>query len=283
MRILVSLMKEFDSKLTLAFFAMAFLSVFALSAQAQDTQKVIQTVPNADYFGFDYRTVKDVALDQCSAACLADKQCKAFTYNQSAGWCFLKNGYGTLQSADGAVAGRIVVKTVRTPDSFNDLAELTFVRKALVRDAEALRSAFAAQRAKSGPNDLASRYNAAAVQNDFPNMRRLASAWVRADGLNFEAWSAFTDTFWRSRSNKWQEKRDYQSKAISGALESYRLAEGSDQKSSALDMLARTLVLSDRYRPALEAYKKSLLVLENPRVRAAYEALDADHGFRMLD
>lgn len=283
MRFLVSLMRRIDSKLALVLLAVVFLSVGGLSAHAQDTQRVIQTVPNADYFGFDYRTVKDVPLDQCSAVCLEDNQCKAFTYNQSAGWCFLKNGYGTLQSADGAVAGRIVVKTVRTPDTFNDLAELSFVRKALVRDAEALRSAFAAQSAKSGPDDIASRYSAAAVQNDFSNMRRLASAWVRADGLNFEAWRAFTDTFWRSRSNKWQEKRDYQSKAISGALESYRLAEGNEQKSNALDILARTLVLSDRYRPALEAYKKSLEVLETPRVRAAYEALDADHGFRMLD
>lgn len=283
MRFLVSLMGQSALKLALALLAIVFLGVPATTIYAQDTQRVIQTVPNADYFGFDYRTVKDVSVAQCSTECLSDNQCKAFTYNQSASWCFLKNGYGTLQSADGAIAGRIVVQTVRTPDSFNDLAELTFVRKGLVRNAETLRASFAAQSAKSNSDDIAARFNAAAAQNDFPNMRRLVSDWVRADGLNFEAWSVFTDTFWRSRSKQWKQKRDYQSKAISGALEAYRLAEGKQKIADALNLLARTLVLSDRYRPALEAYKQSLATFENQNVRVAYEALDADHGFRMLD
>lgn len=283
MRFLVSLMEQFAPKLALALIAVGALSFAAPSVHAQDTQKIIQTIPNADYFGFDYRTVKDVPLDACSAECLADSQCKAFTYNQSAGWCFLKNGYGTLQSTEGAIAGRIVVKTVRAPDSFNDVSKLIFLSKGVVRNAEALRTAFAAETAKSGTDDISARYNAAAAGNDFPTMRNMASAWVIADGLNFTAWRAFTDTYWRSRSNDWKEKRDYRSKAISGALEMYRLAEGREQISDALNFLARALVLSDRYRPALEAYKQSLSTLENPRVRAAYEALDADHGFRMLD
>lgn len=283
MRFLVSLKEQIAPKLALALLAAGGMLFEASPVFAQDTQKVIQTVPNADYFGFDYRTVKDVPLEQCSSECLADNQCKAFTYNQSVGWCFLKNGYGTLQSAEGAVAGRLVVKTVRAPDSFNDIAELTFISKGVVRNAEALRSALAAQAAKSGADDIAARYNAAAVRNDFPNMRNIASDWVIADGLNFEAWRALNDTYWRSRSNKWKQKRDYRSKAISGALEMYRLAEGNQQISDALNALARALVLSDRYRPALEAYKKSLATLENPKVRATYEALNADHGFRMLD
>ncbi|MEP0518921.1 MAG: alpha-2-macroglobulin family protein [Hyphomicrobiales bacterium] len=283
MRFLVSLMDQFFPKLVLALVTAGIASFDAPPLAAQETQKVIQTVPNADYFGFDYRTVKDVALDQCSAECLADSQCKAFTYNQSAGWCFLKDGFGTLQSADGAVAGRVVVKTARAADSFNDISDLTFVDKGVVRDVDALRAAFAAQTAKSGANELAARYSAASAENDFPNMRSMASAWVTADGLSFDAWRAFANTYWRSRSNKWQEKRDYQSKAISGALEMYRLAEGNRQISEALNALARALALSDRYRPALEAYKKSLATFESPRVRADYEALDADHGFRMLD
>lgn len=258
-------------------------SVFGTQAEAQETQRIVQTTENADYFGFDYRTVKDVSEKQCAQACISDQQCKAFTYNQAAGWCFLKDQSGELQSAEGAIAGRIVEKMVRAPDSFNNPAELPFLTKDLVRAQDALRASFAAINPRGDTDNLPGRFSAAALVNDFSSMRQLARIWVTVDPLNIAAWRAFADTYWRSRSKKWQETRDYRSFAISGALETYRLAQGDADKAAALDLLARALVLSDRYRPALESYKVSLGLAENPRVRTAYEALDAEHGFRMLD
>lgn len=267
-------------------FALAFsvsASFLGANAEAQETKRIVQTTENADYFGFDYRTVKDVSEKQCAQACVSDQQCKAFTYNEAAGWCFLKEASGELQSAEGAIAGRIVEKTVRAPDSFNNPAELQFLRKDLLRAQDALRSSFAANGARGDANNLQGRYSAAALIDDFSSMRELATSWVTADPLNIVAWRSFANTYWRSRSKKWQETRDYRSFAISGALETYRLGQGDADKASALDLLARTLILSDRYRPALEAYKLSLELAENPRVRASYEKLDTDHGFRMLD
>lgn len=283
MRFSVSLMGCFASRLTLALFALVFLAAGNLSASAQETKRSIQTVENADYFGFDYRTVKDVPLEQCSAACLADNQCQAYTYNEAAGWCFLKNGFGNLQRAEGATAGRVVVQTVRAPDSFNDISELAFINTGLRRDAESLRSALAVKSSKVSAASIAARFNAAALQNDFPNMRILAMDWVVADILNYDAWNAFTNTYWRSRSNNWKDKREFRSRAIAGALQTYRLAQGPDEIAASLEALARTLILSERYRPALEAYKQSLATQDNQIIRTAYEALDAEHGFRMLD
>lgn len=259
------------------------LSLFGANVAAQQTQRIVQTTENADYFGFDYRTVKDVTEKQCAQACVTDQQCKAFTFNQSANWCFLKDEAGELQSAEGAIAGRIVAKTVREPDSFNNPAELQFVTKDLVRALDALRSSFAANGIKGDVDNLPGRFSAAALVNDFPAMRRSATAWVTVDPLSLTAWQSYADTYWRSRSDKWQQTRDYRSFAISGALETYRLAQDDAEKAAALDLLARTLVLSDRYRPALEAYKMSLSLADEPFVRAAYEELDANHGFRMLD
>lgn len=283
MRFLVPLSAENASRIA---FALAF-SVMAVmpgaNAEAQQTQRIVQTTENADYFGFDYRTVKDVSEKQCAQACVADEQCKAFTYNQAAGWCFLKERSGELQSAAGAIAGRILERAVRAPDSFNNPSELPFLTKDLVRAQDALRASFAASGPRGDTENLPGRYSAAALLNDFSAMRPLATAWVTVDPLNLSAWRAFADTYWRSRSGKWQETRDYRSFAISGALETYRLAQDDTEKATALDLLARTLVLSDRYRPALESYKLSLSLSENPRVRAAYEELDASHGFRMLD
>lgn len=283
MRRLVPLSKRNVMRLL---FAVAFSlpsALYVANVEAQQTQRIVQTTENADYFGFDYRTVKDISEKQCAQACVADRQCRAFTFNQAAGWCFLKEQTGELQSAQGAIAGRIVEKTVRAPDTFNKLSELGFITKDLVRASEALRSSFETAGTQGDVDDLPGRYSAAARANDFPSMRRLATAWAKHDPDNLFAWRAFANTYWRSRSNKWQEKRDYRSFAISGALEAYRLAQGVSEKAAALDLLARTLALSDRFRPALEAYKMSLALVEDANVRQAYDAMDADHGFRMLD
>ena len=52
--------------------------------------------PDSDYPNFDYNTLKGVTLDGCKAACLADQKCRAFTFNQKAGWCFMKTDFGAL-------------------------------------------------------------------------------------------------------------------------------------------------------------------------------------------
>ena len=81
----------------------ALLAVAALSpVSAQDDRRLLIT-EGADYFGGDYDVRKDVDQEACEAACIGDAECKAFTYNPSARWCFLKNSVGELRSVGGAV------------------------------------------------------------------------------------------------------------------------------------------------------------------------------------
>ena len=62
--------------------ALCFLAL-AAPAQAQDPAvdpggaRIVLT-KDADYFGYDLRTLKDVSLDTCKQACLADSACGAF-------------------------------------------------------------------------------------------------------------------------------------------------------------------------------------------------------------
>ena len=256
---------------------------FAPDANAQEIERRVQTIENADYSGFDYRTDKNVTADACSQACIADGECKTFTYNIVASWCFLKNGFGTLESAEGAIAGRIFFKTVRVSDSFNDLDQLSFIRPELLRDLDAMRASFAVNTLQAEAENLPARYAEALRDSNLSLLRDLATAWVMTDPLNQEAWRAFAETFSRSRSSNWQDRRDYRSAAISGALEYYRLAQTNSEKADALATLARALTESERYRPALEAFKSSLEVEENATIRVAYETLNAKYGFRMLD
>ena len=57
---------------------------FAVANPSAAQDRKIVTIEDADFFGADYRTVKDVDIDGCKDACLADAQCKAFTFNTSA-------------------------------------------------------------------------------------------------------------------------------------------------------------------------------------------------------
>lgn len=55
----------------------------ASTALAAETRR-IETVDNADYYGFDLRAEKDVTLDECKSICLSDGDCRAFTFNTRA-------------------------------------------------------------------------------------------------------------------------------------------------------------------------------------------------------
>ncbi|MFW8646083.1 PAN/Apple domain-containing protein [Rhizobium beringeri] len=93
-----------------SFFAFATIafSTIAISfpAAAADTKRDIQTIKDADFFGFDLRTEQNVSLDQCKTSCIGDKSCKAFTYNPKVKWCFLKSDFKTMNAFPGAIAGK---------------------------------------------------------------------------------------------------------------------------------------------------------------------------------
>ena len=72
-------------------FAAAAMSM-GTAAQAQERQ-IIES-GRGDYFGFDLSTEKNLSLDQCKARCLGNPACRAFTYNTSARFCFLKTDFG---------------------------------------------------------------------------------------------------------------------------------------------------------------------------------------------
>ena len=89
------------------FFASLFLALTGPALAAENARTIV-TTQNSDYFGFDLRSEQNFSLDQCKSTCLADRSCRAFTYNSKARWCFLKSDYRTLNPFSGAVAGKVV-------------------------------------------------------------------------------------------------------------------------------------------------------------------------------
>ncbi|MEM7426355.1 MAG: PAN/Apple domain-containing protein, partial [Pseudomonadota bacterium] len=82
-----------------------FLFLSGLAAAQESARIALEQ--DADYFGFDLSTERNLSLDQCKARCLGNHACRAFTYNTSARFCFLKTDFGELRPFKGAVAGRV--------------------------------------------------------------------------------------------------------------------------------------------------------------------------------
>lgn len=73
------------------------------------------------------------------------------------------------------------------------------------------------------------------------------------------------------------------SKIIGAALKAYTMLGNPAQEAQALNIAASGFAKREMWRPALTAYKESLKLQEDPAIRAAYEQMRVDHGFRVSD
>ncbi|WP_421089091.1 alpha-2-macroglobulin family protein [Pseudochrobactrum sp. MP213Fo] len=253
--------------------------VFAQSAQSGTRQ--IELSQNGDYQGFDLRTQKDVSLDQCQDICLEDAQCRAFTYNVKAKWCFLKSDYRQLNAFEGAVAGKVV--DIAAKADIGAPAPLSFVPASVLDEARSYRNLLnnaaapdgaAAALLRNAQKTLASGNSAAAVI-DFAKI-------VPLDKDNNALWQGLSDATLAaagSDGSTWQLKRA----ATSSAVVAYQLSRTVADRAQALTNLAKALEIRENFRPAIDTYKASLALQSSAAVSSAYEELRARKGFRVLD
>jgi hypothetical protein len=264
------------SVLAILFFAVVH------AAGAVDARQVVTTA-DSDYFGFDLRSEQNVTLDQCKASCLGDSQCRAFTYNIKAKWCFLKSDFATMNPFVGAVAGK-VVRLSGDPDLGAPPA-LTFFPDWMATEAAAMRTKLTNGSVQTGSDGLAALTEAgdyafmtadprtavdrfttavATAPNDADLWLKLARAVLAVKGLNYS------------------ETASLKSDATSAAYNGYLLARTAPVRAEALATLAVGLDGRDLSRPALQAYEASLALANDAAVRAEYEDLKARKGFRII-
>lgn len=262
--------------------ALAFFAAPAGAQQGQAGGRIIVS-EDADYFGFDYRTVKEVDLDGCKRACLADSACRAFTYNIRAQWCFLKDGHGELRATPGAVAGRVVPAGEAT--AATKPMPLGFLPETMADDARALARDIARERPADGadPATLRERARAAGVSGD---ARAAAAAWrtaLSAAPDDAAAWTGLAAALLATAPADYSERYQLPARAGLAALNAYRQAATTGARADALFLLAAAFERQQVYRPALEAYKAGLTLKDSSAARAAFTRLRAAQGFRILD
>ncbi|MDM9624610.1 alpha-2-macroglobulin family protein [Rhizobium sp. S152] len=272
-----------------AFFAIAAVALSAIvassPASAAETKREIQTIKDADYFGFDLRTEQNLTLDQCKASCIGDKSCKAFTYNPKASWCFLKSDFKTMNAFPGAIAGKIVETSKQQEPDLGAAPRLTFLSGDVLqqaRDDKANLEATDDQRTEGADSLIANGRLDLTGGNVIDALKSFRGA-LALTPENGDLWletARVGDSFVKTDDNSGS---DIYAQAVLAALNGYELSRTTSGRADALAVLAAALEKNTNYRAALNAYKASLALVNSKGVQAAYLQLKSTQGFRITE
>ncbi|MCB1548508.1 MAG: alpha-2-macroglobulin, partial [Hyphomicrobiaceae bacterium] len=279
-------MLDVSRRLVAAVFAVFLVPVAAhlavVPAHAADKRVII--TDNADYSGFDLRTEKNVTLGACQNACLADGMCKAFTFNTKANWCFLKSDFAALVYTTGATAGRVVDVPELTPSIEQQrVAELNFLPKDYIDEARSYVGAVKERYPSQGTSYSALRAAGAAAMRA-ANYDEAALVYGRALALASEdglAWLDYARASLARSPSSYSDRDRANTDATAGALNGYLRVEATPARAVALALAGAGLAKREAWKSAIRTYRASLKLAEVASVRAEYEKVVAEHGFRI--
>lgn len=265
--------------------AMAFLTL-ALAGPLAAAERKIVTIPDADYFGGDYKTVKDVELKGCEAACIGDNQCQAFTYNTSARWCFLKNTQGEVQSFRGAIAGRIVTAATKTVNATAERkVDLAFIPKYTMDEAQ--RYALSLPRLTDTPSDSASvlrkRAGEALSAGRFEEAETDFAGLVTLDPADSAAWAGLASAQLGQNPDDWNRRSELRQNGTSSAINAYLTSQSEGGRLKALELVADAFTANENWKPVIKALRLALTLNASPALKERYDQVMAEHGFRIVN
>ncbi|WP_210215618.1 alpha-2-macroglobulin family protein [Mongoliimonas terrestris] len=239
---------------------------------------------NADYFGRDYQTLKEIAPEACEASCVADDQCRAFTYNVKARWCFLKAEFGDLRQTPGAISGRIVTGAVPTPElEAERLADLAFLDSGFVDAARRQVGQVEASNEEGSIDFLVARAENAAI-NGAPLL--VFSSYYGALKLapeRFDIWDALSSAAQSVQTNEWQLRQTAQETATSAAINAYLKSLDDGERVRALALLSDSFAARELWRPAIKAMRLAVSIGADDALTAQLDQLVAQYGFRVVE
>src|SRR5579864_4408033 len=165
-----------------------------------------------------------------------------------------------------------------------------FAREEMASDAvrltETLRIATAAIGAEvkgKTPKQLLSEAAKAVAGGDFAAAEKLAGAAITAAPKNPANWLAYAAVAAAADDAKANDRYELVTRGATAAYAAYQHSTKPDAQAAALAALADLLARHEQWRPALDALKASLDRRDSIDVRKTYEAMRAEHGFRILD
>ena len=155
-----------------------------------------------------------------------------------------------------------------------------------VRLTEALRiatAAIGAQVKDKAPDQLRKEAAAASAASNFDAAEKLAGAAITAVPKDPANWLAYAGVAIKADGAKANGRYQLVTRGATAAYAAYLRSTTPDAQAGALAMLADLLARHELWRPALDALRASLDRRDSIDVRKTYEAMRAEHGFRILD
>jgi alpha-2-macroglobulin len=123
----------------------------------------------------------------------------------------------------------------------------------------------------------------AAADSDFGDAEKLAGAAITAAPKDPANWLAYAGVAIKADGAKADDRYELVTRGATAAYAAYLRSTTPDAQAAALAVLADLLARHEQWRPALDALKASLERRDAIDVRKTYEAMRAEHGFRILD
>jgi alpha-2-macroglobulin len=114
---------------------------------------------------------------------------------------------------------------------------------------------------------------------------RILAQAVVADPNDAIAWQALANALLATtpEADKGSERYELPMNGGASAWIAYTRSTNDAQKATALATLHEAFKRRNQWRPAIETLKFSLALIADPKIRVAYDALVAEHGFRVVD
>jgi uncharacterized protein YfaS (alpha-2-macroglobulin family) len=125
--------------------------------------------------------------------------------------------------------------------------------------------------------------DAAITQGNNRNAAQVVEQMLALNPNDQATWQRLADLLLIAEPFNSQDGYDLPFKALGASVRAYQLSTTIDEKAPALNGIAQALAKRQDWRPALNAYRASLELVENEAIRQAYEELRKTYGFRITD
>jgi hypothetical protein len=261
----------------------AVLSLGPVGAQ----ERSITLLPGTDLPGYDYSVLKDVEPEACEAACTDDRICRAFTYNESANWCFLKSEAGAEQPFEGATSGRVDFTPSIDDINAQRLGELPFPAQDILDSARYY--ALSLPQTDPPPPDVSYAELVASGDEAAAGLNPAAAmvSYRQALGINKN-----DPAVWLKLAQANDARADIEAQAGNGtydlavngsyaAMQAWMLSETRAEKAAALAELGKALARREMWREGIASLRASVALVDDTNLQARLDQMVAEHGFRI--
>ncbi|ROU01222.1 alpha-2-macroglobulin family protein [Histidinibacterium lentulum] len=238
---------------------------------------------NVDFFGADLASIFDTTLDACQAACFANPECTAFTYNQRNGSCFPKAGVSEVTFYDGAVSGRLYeTEPAVLSGAGEKAARLEFLREGDLAAARELGRTLG--RLHSTDETDPGQYVALAEMRRqegalYDALRFTGAALAPTDAADL--WIDYADLALAAPIGDADERRRVRARALPAAVNGYLRAESAAQEHTVLAVMAEALEQDGRGRQMIDALRLAQEAQFRRDTELRLEEAIGRHGFRV--